>query len=227
MASRQHDIAVFLPGTEVRRREHGFACFDCGKKKSAAGCGMPPSVTAALMRAMRSGATPPVVATIHCSNASKRLLALPDQNTAQFAQAPIHMRGSRDGRDGDRALSPHGNRRVERPSGATIARLSLINTQSARLGGGRQFGRERSVGRRHGIHNVDVGFSARQPAARDAAVYYIPCIMSELGFSLFETAIGRCGIVWNERGIVAPCAFQSGVRTRFFNRYCAALSTCA
>lgn len=28
----QHDIAVFLPGTEVRRREHGFACFDCGKK---------------------------------------------------------------------------------------------------------------------------------------------------------------------------------------------------
>jgi len=25
--------------------------------------------------------------------------------------------------------------------------------------------------------------------------------MSELGFALFETAIGHCGIVWSERGV--------------------------
>src|SRR5580658_7932865 len=36
----------------------------------------------------------------------------------------------------------------------------------------------------------------------DRAAPYIG-VMSNLGFTLFDTAIGRCGIVWSERGIVA------------------------
>jgi methylated-DNA-[protein]-cysteine S-methyltransferase len=57
---------------------------------------------------------------------------------------------------------------------------------------------------------------------RDAAAYYIPYIMSELGFTLFETAIGRCGIVWSERGIVAvrfPERGENAVRNRIARRF--------
>jgi methylated-DNA-[protein]-cysteine S-methyltransferase len=46
--------------------------------------------------------------------------------------------------------------------------------------------------------------------------------MSELGFTLFETAIGRCGIVWSERGIVAvrfPERGENAVRNRITRRF--------
>jgi methylated-DNA-[protein]-cysteine S-methyltransferase len=46
--------------------------------------------------------------------------------------------------------------------------------------------------------------------------------MSELHFALFETAIGRCGIVWSERGIVAvrfPERGESAVRNRITQRF--------
>jgi methylated-DNA-[protein]-cysteine S-methyltransferase len=46
--------------------------------------------------------------------------------------------------------------------------------------------------------------------------------MSELGFALFETAIGRCGIVWSERGIVAvrfPERGEDAVRNRITQRF--------
>jgi methylated-DNA-[protein]-cysteine S-methyltransferase len=33
--------------------------------------------------------------------------------------------------------------------------------------------------------------------------------MSELGFTIFHTAVGSCGIVWSERGIVGVLSFQS------------------
>ncbi len=46
--------------------------------------------------------------------------------------------------------------------------------------------------------------------------------MSELHFALFETEIGRCGIVWSERGIVAvrfPERGESAVRNRITQRF--------
>jgi methylated-DNA-[protein]-cysteine S-methyltransferase len=46
--------------------------------------------------------------------------------------------------------------------------------------------------------------------------------MSELGFTLFETAIGRCGIVWSERGIVAvrlPEPGENTARNRIVRRF--------
>jgi methylated-DNA-[protein]-cysteine S-methyltransferase len=46
--------------------------------------------------------------------------------------------------------------------------------------------------------------------------------MSELHFALFETAIGRCGIVWSERGIVAvrfPERGENAVRNRIVRRF--------
>jgi methylated-DNA-[protein]-cysteine S-methyltransferase len=46
--------------------------------------------------------------------------------------------------------------------------------------------------------------------------------MSELGFTLFETAIGRCGIVWSERGVVAvrfPEQGENAVRNRIARRF--------
>src|SRR5438309_422660 len=36
--------------------------------------------------------------------------------------------------------------------------------------------------------------------------------MSERGYTLFDTAIGRCGIAWNERGIVGTCLAEPDVR---------------
>ncbi|MCA1732324.1 MAG: cysteine methyltransferase, partial [Acidobacteria bacterium] len=46
--------------------------------------------------------------------------------------------------------------------------------------------------------------------------------MSELGFTLFETAIGRCGIAWGKGGIVglqlpevSVTATRARMRTRF------------
>jgi methylated-DNA-[protein]-cysteine S-methyltransferase len=61
-----------------------------------------------------------------------------------------------------------------------------------------------------------------QPAAFDPPAYYIFRVMSELGFALFETAIGRCGIVWSERGIVAvrfPERGEDAVRNRITQRF--------
>jgi methylated-DNA-[protein]-cysteine S-methyltransferase len=36
--------------------------------------------------------------------------------------------------------------------------------------------------------------------------------MSELGFTIFHTAVGSCGIVWSERGIVRVQSFESSDR---------------
>jgi methylated-DNA-[protein]-cysteine S-methyltransferase len=52
--------------------------------------------------------------------------------------------------------------------------------------------------------------------------YYIGCIMTELGFAIFETAIGRCGIVWNSRGVVSvrlPEASERATRNRVLRRF--------
>jgi methylated-DNA-[protein]-cysteine S-methyltransferase len=49
--------------------------------------------------------------------------------------------------------------------------------------------------------------------------------MSELGFTLFETAIGACGLVWNEAGVVGvqlPERSESATRNRMARRYPAA-----
>ena len=45
--------------------------------------------------------------------------------------------------------------------------------------------------------------------------------MSDLGYTLFDTAIGSCGIVWNERGIVAielPGRDAAATRNRLLRR---------
>jgi methylated-DNA-[protein]-cysteine S-methyltransferase len=49
--------------------------------------------------------------------------------------------------------------------------------------------------------------------------------MSDLAFALFETAIGRCGIVWSERGIAGvqlPERSEAATRGRLQRRYPAA-----
>ncbi len=46
--------------------------------------------------------------------------------------------------------------------------------------------------------------------------------MSDLGFALFETAIGRCGIVWGPRGIAGvqlPEATEERTRARVLRRF--------
>ena len=46
--------------------------------------------------------------------------------------------------------------------------------------------------------------------------------MSELQFTLFDTAIGRCGMVWSERGVVAVRFSEQGenaVRDRIVRRF--------
>src|SRR6185312_15000030 len=50
---------------------------------------------------------------------------------------------------------------------------------------------------------------------------YIPVIMAQ-GFSIFETAIGPCGIVWNDYGIVGvqlPEATVGRTRSRLQKRF--------
>jgi len=44
--------------------------------------------------------------------------------------------------------------------------------------------------------------------------------MTDRGFALFDTTIGRCGIAWNERGIVAAClpADERRLRARLLRR---------
>jgi O6-methylguanine-DNA--protein-cysteine methyltransferase len=37
-------------------------------------------------------------------------------------------------------------------------------------------------------------------------------MMSAVGFTLFETAIGHCGVAWNDRGIVGVQLPESGIR---------------
>jgi methylated-DNA-[protein]-cysteine S-methyltransferase len=47
-------------------------------------------------------------------------------------------------------------------------------------------------------------------------------IMSEHGFTLFDTAVGRCGIAWGARGIVGvqlPERHDSATRARLLRRY--------
>ena len=49
--------------------------------------------------------------------------------------------------------------------------------------------------------------------------------MSELGFALFETAVGTCAIVWNGRGIVAvqlPEGSERATRGRILRRFATA-----
>ena len=49
--------------------------------------------------------------------------------------------------------------------------------------------------------------------------------MSEFGFALFDTAIGRCGIVWNASGVVGvqlPERSESATRQRLQRRFAAA-----
>ena len=49
--------------------------------------------------------------------------------------------------------------------------------------------------------------------------------MTELGFAIFETAIGRCGIVWGSRGIVGvqlPEASERSARNRVLRRFATA-----
>jgi len=49
--------------------------------------------------------------------------------------------------------------------------------------------------------------------------------MTELGFAIFETAIGRCGIVWGSRGIVGvqlPEASERSTRNRVLRRFATA-----
>ncbi len=46
--------------------------------------------------------------------------------------------------------------------------------------------------------------------------------MQEYGFSLFDTAVGRCAIAWSERGVVLvqlPEASEGGTRARVFRWY--------
>jgi hypothetical protein len=46
--------------------------------------------------------------------------------------------------------------------------------------------------------------------------------MTEFGFALFETPIGCCGIVWNERGIAGvqlPEADERAIRSRILRRF--------
>jgi methylated-DNA-[protein]-cysteine S-methyltransferase len=50
-------------------------------------------------------------------------------------------------------------------------------------------------------------------------------VMNDLGFALFETAIGCCGIVWNERGVVGvdlPGRNEIATRNRLLRRFPAA-----
>src|SRR6516164_1187190 len=49
--------------------------------------------------------------------------------------------------------------------------------------------------------------------------------MTKLGFAIFETAIGRCGIVWSSRGIVSvqlPEASERATRNRILRRFAGA-----
>src|SRR5262249_4620515 len=48
-------------------------------------------------------------------------------------------------------------------------------------------------------------------AATRAGVCYIRA-MTERGYTLFDTAIGRCGIAWTKRGIVATCLPETDER---------------
>ena len=50
-------------------------------------------------------------------------------------------------------------------------------------------------------------------------------VMHDLGFALFETAIGHCGIVWSERGVVGvqlPERSEDATRRRVLRRFPAA-----
>jgi methylated-DNA-[protein]-cysteine S-methyltransferase len=49
--------------------------------------------------------------------------------------------------------------------------------------------------------------------------------MTELGFAIFETAIGRCGIIWSSRGVVGvqlPEASERATRNRVLGRFATA-----
>ena len=53
-------------------------------------------------------------------------------------------------------------------------------------------------------------------------MHYIRAVMSELQFAFFDTAIGRCGIVWSARGIAAvrfPERGDDAVRNRIARRF--------
>jgi len=73
--------------------------------------------------------------------------------------------------------------------------------------------------------NSDVSPDPWQILLPVAHYHYIDCIMTKLGFAIFETAIGRCGIVWSSRGIVSvqlPEATERATRNRVLRRFAAA-----
>jgi methylated-DNA-[protein]-cysteine S-methyltransferase len=60
---------------------------------------------------------------------------------------------------------------------------------------------------------------------RQARAHIILVNMSELAFTLFDTAIGRCGIVWSGRGVVAvqlPGNGERATRSLMLRRFAAA-----
>src|SRR5262245_57892123 len=63
--------------------------------------------------------------------------------------------------------------------------------------------------------------SARSSKSRVAAAAYAAG-MNGPTFALFDTSIGRCGLAWNERGIVAvqlPEAREMETRARLLRRF--------
>ncbi len=53
-------------------------------------------------------------------------------------------------------------------------------------------------------------------------MHYVICIMSDTGFAFFDTAIGRCSIVWNARGILRtrlPERSEQAAKDRIRHRY--------
>ena len=68
---------------------------------------------------------------------------------------------------------------------------------------------------------------ANRVVSADAAAY-LECTMAILNFALFDTAVGRCGLVWSERGIVGvrfPEPSDRATRNRLLRRYPAARET--
>jgi methylated-DNA-[protein]-cysteine S-methyltransferase len=63
---------------------------------------------------------------------------------------------------------------------------------------------------------------AHESGGWNRAAAYIGVMSEDLGFTLFDTAIGRCGIAWSERGVVAvrfPERSDDATRGRILRRF--------
>jgi methylated-DNA-[protein]-cysteine S-methyltransferase len=63
---------------------------------------------------------------------------------------------------------------------------------------------------------------AHESGGWNCAAPYIGIMSEDIGFTLFDTAIGRCGIVWSERGVVAvrfPERSDDATRSRILRRF--------